>query len=77
MVRQTLRNRREELGISQEEMAARLGVDRTTYVRYETGLRTPPLPVAIRIAEILQSNVHILFATDVPKRHEGEDVAHG
>jgi DNA-binding XRE family transcriptional regulator len=63
--------------MSQEEIAARLGVDRTTYVRYETGLRTPPLPVAMRIAEILESEVQVLFADDVPKRHEGEGVAHG
>ncbi len=71
MTRQNLRDRREELGISQEEMADMLGVDRSTYVRYETGLRTPPLQVAIRIAEILKSDIPSLFAPDVPIQPKG------
>lgn len=71
MDRQNLRGRREELGMSQEDMATELGIDRSTYVRYETGLRTPPLVMALRIAEILKSDAASLFATDVPIRPKG------
>lgn len=65
-MRQALRARREEFGLSQEDMATKLGIDRSTYVRYESGLRMPALPVAFRIAEILQADAASLFLDSVP-----------
>ena len=38
-----LKQRRCELGLTQQEVAARIGVDTTTYAHYESGRRTPEL----------------------------------
>lgn len=41
-------------GISQEELAARLGVDRVTLSRYESGRRTLPLATLVLAAQELR-----------------------
>lgn len=38
--------------MSQEEIALLIGVQRTTYVRYETGERTPKPDIALKIANL-------------------------
>lgn len=48
-----LRMEREELGLKQKEMAAKLGLPPNTYNGYETGKRTPPLDVISQISNIL------------------------
>ena len=65
-MRAQLRKMRQGLGLSQRDMAVQLGIDRSTYVRYETGLRTPPLGIALRIAQIFETGAGYLFATDIP-----------
>lgn len=74
-MRAHLRKMRLELGLSQSDMAVQLGVDRSTYVRYETGLRTPPLGMAFKIARILDTGVGSLFASefDVSRREASLD----
>lgn len=47
-----IKESRESLGITQEEMAQRLGTHRNTYVRYENGIGVD-LHIAEKIAEIL------------------------
>jgi transcriptional regulator with XRE-family HTH domain len=48
-----IRARRDQLGISQAELARQADVPKGTFQRYETGDREPPLSVARSIAEAL------------------------
>ena len=48
-----IRQRRDELGMSQGDLAAKVGVDRRQIRRYETGETQPTLPVAKTIAQSL------------------------
>ena len=41
-------------GVSQEELAERLGIERVTLSRYESGARTLPLATLVTIAEVLR-----------------------
>lgn len=43
---------RNNKGMTQEEVAKKLGVHRSTYNRYETGLRTPDLDTVSKLARI-------------------------
>lgn len=58
---QRMRSRREELSISPEQMADRIGVSRPTVVRYELDNKMPPLMVAKSIAEVLGCTVDDLL----------------
>lgn len=64
-MRARLRRIRQELGLSEAAVASQLKIDPSTYSRYETGHRTPPLGIALRIAETLEFGVGWLFATEV------------
>jgi transcriptional regulator with XRE-family HTH domain len=48
MDKDTFRRKRERLGLTQEEMAKRLGKNRLTVIRYESG--NFPIPKAIELA---------------------------
>ncbi len=48
----TFRYYRKKLGITQEEMASKLGVTRQTYCHYENGSRVPSIYRAMQIAKI-------------------------
>lgn len=48
-------------GYTQEYMADRLNVARTTYAGYELGNFAPPLSTAIQIKEILKYNDDDIF----------------
>jgi transcriptional regulator with XRE-family HTH domain len=45
---------RKKLGISQQELADRLGVRQSTIANYETGIRTPSLKELDHIAKVLK-----------------------
>lgn len=47
-----LRQLRENSGLTQPELAAKLGINQSNIVRYENGTKIPTLPVAIQIADI-------------------------
>jgi DNA-binding XRE family transcriptional regulator len=49
------------MGMTQQELALRLGCARQTVVNYETGAREPSLSVLPRIASILQITIDQLF----------------
>lgn len=51
----TLRATRPRAGVKQSELAAALGIDRTTLARYEGGSRSIPLPILLRICHVLQT----------------------
>ncbi len=50
---EVIRERRSELGMSQADLAAKVGVDRRQIRRYESGETQPTLPVAKTIAQAL------------------------
>ena len=57
-----IRERRKELGISQEELAKRCGVSRQTVNAIENNKYDPTLSLAFRLARELEITVDSLFA---------------
>ncbi len=53
---------RKKNGLTQAELAARIGVDRITIARYEAGTRSPSPGVAERIAEVLGWSLETMWA---------------
>ena len=56
-----IRNRRKELGLSQEELAKRCGVSRQTINAIENNKYDPSLSLAFRLASELLLTVDALF----------------
>lgn len=57
-----IRQRRKELGLSQEELAKRCGVSRQTVNAIENNKYDPTLALAFRLAGELQVTVNQLFS---------------
>ena len=57
----TLRKLRTEKGLSQQEMAERMYVTRSTITRWESGSRLPSAVVIARLAECLDTDVNMLM----------------
>lgn len=66
MSRLRLREARERAGLTQEELARKIGIDRSTYTHYERGDRVPSLRVGITLAECLGIDVGALVESDEP-----------
>lgn len=56
-----LRHRREELGISRDALAERLGVSRSAIGNYETGVSAPKEDVLLRLFDALQVDPNYLY----------------
>jgi transcriptional regulator with XRE-family HTH domain len=54
---EVLRQRRTELGLSQADLAAAVGIDMRQIRRYEAGQQQPALSVAVRIADALDISI--------------------
>jgi DNA-binding XRE family transcriptional regulator len=52
---------RERAGLTQHELAEKVGVGRVSIARIETGTRAPSLALARRIAEALDESLESLF----------------
>lgn len=59
-----VKHRREAAGLSQRELAERLGVSRQTVNSIETGKYDPSLPLAIAIARFFEASVEEMFHVD-------------
>ena len=57
----TLKKLRTEKGLSQQEMAERMYVTRSTVARWESGSRLPSAVVIARLAECLDTDVNMLM----------------
>jgi transcriptional regulator with XRE-family HTH domain len=57
--------RRKELGLTQVQMAERLGVTQPTYAGFESGRFDPGLKTIYRIADALETTVHDLMPVSV------------
>lgn len=59
---QTLADAGEAAGLSQSEIARRMGVQSNTVCRYESGTNLPSLPVLVAYAEAIGVDPQDLFA---------------
>ncbi len=66
-----LRTTRESRGLRQDELAARLDVDRSTYARKETGAIPITTEEWLRIAKALDEEVGEFFRVDGWKSNDG------
>ena len=58
---EAIRRRREELKLSQEYVAERLGVSRQAVSKWETGQSEPTAGNLVQLAEVLETTVDTLF----------------
>lgn len=49
-----IKERRTKMGLTQEEVAKRLGISQVAYGRYELGLREPNFSLILKISEALE-----------------------
>lgn len=58
----TLRRLRTENGLSQQELAEKMYVTRSTVVRWETGSRLPDAAMITRLSEVLHADVNMMLS---------------
>jgi len=69
-----LKQLREELQKSQEEVAKEMGIAKSTYGNYEVAKREPSLEVLVKIAEYYDVNIdYLLGLTSERKRNKNSD----
>ena len=56
-----LKSRREELNLTQKQVAERIGIAQQIYQRYESGKVVPTAPKAIQVAKALETTVEALY----------------
>jgi HTH-type transcriptional regulator / antitoxin HipB len=61
---QAVRSRREELGLSQRQLAERAGMTQPGIARFEAGGTTPTIPVLERLAAALELRLTIALGPD-------------
>lgn len=59
-----LKNKRMEKGLTQSQLAKIIGVGRVSITRYETGKDIPPMRKAIKIAKVLGCTLDELFGME-------------
>ncbi len=65
-----VRKRRKELGLTQTEMAERLGMTQPSYAQIEQGRREPGLAALYRVAAALQVSIHELLPEAITSEKE-------
>jgi putative transcriptional regulator len=63
-VRNRVRERRGQVGLTQADLAEALGVSRQTVISIENGRYLPSLPLAFRIARLFEVPLEQLFDPD-------------
>lgn len=59
-----LKHRRQELNLTQIQVASAIGIAESAYQRYERGAVMPTVVIAIKIAKALSTTVEELFPID-------------
>lgn len=62
-----LRTARERRGYTQQQVADRMGLDKSTYCGYETGKRSPDVPKIKQLSQILGASADELLETGFEK----------
>ncbi|MGO1507685.1 MAG: helix-turn-helix transcriptional regulator [Microbacteriaceae bacterium] len=70
LVTNSIRSRREEAGITQADLAGRIGVTRQTLIAIEQGKYSPTLELAFQIARAFEVGIDDLF--QYPTESSGE-----
>ena len=63
-MKNSVRDQRTEVGLTQADLAAALGVSRQTVISIENGRYLPSLPLAFRIAKLFKVPIEQLFNPD-------------
>lgn len=63
-----IKSKREEKGMSQDILAEKLNVSKSTVSLYEAGMRKPTLDRLSQIAKILETSINEFLALDQPSR---------
>ena len=74
MLNETIKTLRKAKGLSQEELAIKLGVVRQTVSKWEKGLSVPDAGMVIQIAEVLDTTVNVLLGEETPEPEEQETI---
>ena len=62
-----LKRFRKSIGLTQTELAERIGIMQQVYYRYETGRNMPPVEIVLRIADAFNvSTDYLLGRSDAP-----------
>ncbi|MBQ6266972.1 MAG: helix-turn-helix transcriptional regulator [Clostridia bacterium] len=69
-INKLLREKREEYGFTQQQVADYLQIDRTTYAKYENG-RMPEVDVIVLICQMYMITPNELLQTFVPVKPDG------
>lgn len=56
---------RKEMGMTQAQVAERVGTDRSTYAHIEIGRTTPSLALALRLAKFYDRTIEDLFGGEI------------
>ncbi|SHH58316.1 Helix-turn-helix [Sporanaerobacter acetigenes DSM 13106] len=57
--------RRKELGLTQKDIAKKIGRSRSTYTSYELGIITPSLEVSLILKKILRTEDDDIFLNEI------------
>lgn len=68
LILNSVRQRRAEAGLSQDELAKEVGVSRQSIISIERGRYVPSLPLALRMAQFFGCATDELFQRKVVKR---------
>jgi transcriptional regulator with XRE-family HTH domain len=64
---ETIRKRRDQIGLTQEELGKKIGVEATTVSLYESDSRKPKLTVLRKISSVLDVSLAALLGIEVRK----------
>lgn len=62
MLGKKIKSRREELGLSQSQLADKIGVGKTSISNYEKDVSSPNEPVLIKLFEALDCDANFLYS---------------
>lgn len=71
---ETLKELRTSRKLLQKDVAASIGVDRTTYVKYESGASEPPVAMLVRLADIFGVTVDQLVGHEAKHQTDNSDI---
>jgi len=69
MLSATLKQHRKARGLTQEQVAQALQIDRSTYAYYELGRFNPPLAMAVKFADLYGITLDALFGRNEKNTH--------
>ena len=65
-MQETIRKLRKERGLTQQQVANHLGIDRSTYAYYEGGRSRLNIDVLLHLSELYKVNIYTLLGKEIP-----------